>query len=128
MRRPAKVEFRPLGAGYEATVYRPSDFLPFELIGVRVRDDGVERLRVTGEIKNPYRGESGAWITLLYRDAAGKLLGGHSKWESTISIGDPTPFEMYVNSDEVPPETKAVNKVVFNHNNFQASWDKLLRR
>jgi hypothetical protein len=124
---PAKVEFRPLDAGYEATAFRPSEFLPFELVGVRARDDGG-RLRVTGEIKNPYPGETGAWITLLFRDAKGKLLGGHTKYESTVTAGDLTPFEFYVDADEIPPETKAVDRVVFNHNNYQRSWQKLLRR
>jgi hypothetical protein len=93
---PAKVEFRPLGAIYEATIYKPSEFLPFELIGMRAREDGRGRLRITGEIKNPYPGETGAWITFLYRDAGGKLLGGHSKWESTIPAGEPMPFEIYL--------------------------------
>lgn len=124
---PAKVEFRPLDAGYEATAFRPSEFLPFELVGVRARDDGG-RLRVTGEIRNPYPGETGAWITLLFRDGKGRLLGGHTKYEPTITAGDLTPFEFYVDADEIPPETKAVDRVVFNHNNYQRSWQKLLRR
>lgn len=124
---PAKVDFRPLGAGYEATAYRASDFLPFELVGVRARDDGG-RLRVTGEIKNPYPGESGAWITFLFRDQAGKLLGGHTKYESTITAGDPTPFETYIDAGEIPAATKSTERVVFNHNNYQTSWHKLLRR
>jgi hypothetical protein len=125
---PVKVEFRPLGAGYEATIYRPSEFVPFELLGVRVRQDGRSRLRVTGEIKNPYPGETGAWITFLYRDAGGKLLGGHTKYESTIPAGDPTPFEIGIDSDEIPAGMKTIDRVVFNHNNYQSSWQKLLRR
>jgi hypothetical protein len=125
---PAKVEFRPLGAGYEPTVYRPSEFVPFELIGVRARQDGRGGLRITGEIKNPYPGETGAWITFLYRDAGGKLLGGHTKYESTIPAGEPTPFEFGIDSDEIPPGMKTIDKVVFNHNNYQSSWQKLLRR
>jgi hypothetical protein len=48
---PAKVEFRPLNAGYEETIYRPANFLSFELLNVRVRDDISGRLRITGEIK-----------------------------------------------------------------------------
>jgi hypothetical protein len=125
---PAKVEFRPLTAGYEETIYRPANFLSFELLNVRVRDDVSGRLRITGEIRNPYPGETGVWISFLYRDVAGKLLGGHTKWESTIPEGAPTPFEMYVNSDEIPPQTKTVDRLVFSHNNFQNSWDKLLKR
>lgn len=76
---PAKVEFRPLRGSHEATIYSPSEFVPFELIGVRVRQDGRSHLCVIGEIKNPYSEETGAWITFLYRDASGKLLGGHTK-------------------------------------------------
>jgi hypothetical protein len=125
---PAKVEFRPLGASYEATIYRASEFVPFELIGVRVRQDGRSRLRVTGEIKNPYPGETGAWITFLYRDAGGKLLGGHTKYESTIPAGEPTPFEFVIDSDEIPAGMKTIDRVIFNHNNYQSSWQKLLRR
>lgn len=125
---PAKVELRPLGASYEATVYRPSEFLPFELIGVRAREDGRGRLRITGEIKNPYQGETGVWITFLYRDAGGKLLGGHSKWESTIPAGEPMPFEFYVDSNEIPAGTKTIDRVIFSHNNYQNSWQNLLRR
>lgn len=125
---PAKVEFRPLKAGYEETIYRPANFLSFELLNLRERDDGSGRVRITGEIKNPYAGETGVWITFLYRDAAGKLLGGHTKYEPTIPEGAPTPFEMYVNSEEISIQTKSVEKLVFSHNNFQNSWDKLLRR
>jgi len=125
---PAKVEFRPLNAGYEETIYRPANFLSFELLNLRVRDDSSGRVRITAEIKNPYAGETGVWITFLYRDAAGKLLGGHTKYESTIPEGAPTPFEMYVNSEEISIQTKSVDKLVFSHNNFQNSWDKLLRR
>lgn len=125
---PVKVEIRPLGAGYEATVYRPSDFISYELIGVRARADGRSRLRITGEIKNPYRDETGVWITFLYRDASGKLLGGHTQYESTITAGEPTPFEMGIDSSEIPAGMKTIEKIVFNHNNYQTSWQKLLRR
>lgn len=125
---PAKVEFRPLGAGYEATVYKPTEFVPFELIGVRARQDGRGGLRITGEIRNPYPGETGAWITFLYRDASGKLLGGHTKYESTIPAGELTPFEFGIDSDEIPARMKTIDRVVFNHNNYQSSWQKLLRR
>lgn len=125
---PAKVEFRALGAGYEPTVYKPAEFVPFELIGVRARQDGRGGLRITGEIRNPYPGETGAWITFLYRDASGKLLGGHTKYESTIPAGEPTPFEFGIDSDEIPAGMKTIDRIVFNHNNYQSSWQKLLRR
>lgn len=125
---PSKVEFRALDAGYQPTVYKPADFLPFELLGVRVRDDGMRQFRITGEIKNPYPGKTGVWITFLYRDAARKLIGGHTKWESTILAGDPTPFEMHVAADEVPPGMKTIENFVFSHNNYQSSWNELLRR
>jgi hypothetical protein len=125
---PAKVEFRPLSAGYEATIYKPLEFVPFELIGVRARTDGRGHLRITGEIKNPYPGETGAWITFLYRDTGGKLLGGHTQYESTIPAGEPIPFEIGIDSDEIPAEMKTIDRVVFNHNNYQSSWQKLLRR
>ena len=42
---PAKVEFRPLKAGYEETIYRPANFLWFELLNLRERDDGSGRVR-----------------------------------------------------------------------------------
>jgi hypothetical protein len=124
---PAKVEFRPLDARYEATIFRPSDFRPFELLNLRAGTDGT-RMRVTGEIKNPYPLEAGAWITFLFRDASGKLLGGHTKYEHTIPAGEPTPFEFYIDIDDVPPEMKSIEKIVFSHNNYQDSWQKLLRR
>jgi hypothetical protein len=81
-----------------------------------------------GEVKNPYAGETGAWITFLFSDQAGKLLGGHTKYEPTIPAGDPTPFEMYIDADEFPAGTKTTERVVFNHNNYQTSWRKLLGR
>jgi hypothetical protein len=125
---PAKVEFRALSAGYEPTVYKPVEFLPLELIGVRSRIDNMGRVRITGEIKNPFPLETGGWITFLYRNTGGKLIGGHTKWISEIPAGEPTPFEMYVDADEVPSETKSIEKFVFNHNNYQSSWQKLLKR
>jgi hypothetical protein len=124
--QPAKVEFRPLSAYYEPTIYRPAEFLPFELLGVRARDD-IIGLRVTGEIKNPYPSETGVWITFLYRDAAGKLLGGETTWESKVLAGEPTPFEIRVNPGEISG-VKSIDKVVFDHNNSQSSWKDLLRR
>lgn len=123
---PARVDIRPLDAGYEQTVYRLVEFRPFELLNVRIRED-AERVRFTGEIKNPYPGETGAWITLLFRDEKGKLLGGHSSYESTIPAGDPSPFEFYLSADEIPKGMKSMERTVFSHNNEQSSWRKLLR-
>lgn len=125
---PAKVDIRPLSAGYEPTIYRAAEFLPFDLIGVKPRPDSPTRLKITGEVKNPYPSETGVWITFLYRDEAGKLLGGHTHYESDIPAGDSSPFEFYVDVDEVPPGAKKIDRYVFCHNNFQNSWKKLLRR
>lgn len=125
---PAKVDFRPLSAGYEPTIYRAAEFLPFTLSGVRPRPDGPRRIKVTGEVKNPYPNGTGVWITVLYRDEAGKLLGGHMDYESDIPAGAPSPFEFYVDIDEIPPGAKKIEEHVFCHNNYQDSWKKLLRR
>jgi hypothetical protein len=123
---PAKVEFRGLDGSFEPTIYRAGEFLPFELMNVRIRESGVG-LKVTGEIKNPYPAETGVWITFLYRDGAGKILGGDTHYESTILTGEPTPFEMLVNPTEISG-IKSIDKLVFDHNNFQSSWRPLLRR
>ena len=124
---PARVEIRPLNPRYEPTPFKAAQFLPFELSNVTSRAASGNNVRVTGEIKNPYSGETGAWITLLYRDDKGKLLGGHTAYESTIPAGEPTPFEFYVDLSEIPPNTKSIQRVAFSHNNFQTSWQKLLR-
>jgi hypothetical protein len=102
-------------------------FLPFQLLNVTSKPASGNNVRVTGEIKNPYLGETGAWITILYRDDKGKLLGGHTTYESTIPSGEPTPFEFYVDLTEIPPNTKSIQRIAFSHNNFQTSWQKLLR-
>ncbi len=125
---PTAVEFRSLDAHYEPTIYKPSEFRSFDLIGMRSHEDVPGLIRITGEIKNPYPTGTGVWITLLYRDAAGKLIGGHSNWQSEILAGDPTPFEFTVYSREVPPNLKKIETVVFSHNNSQSSWSELLRR
>jgi hypothetical protein len=125
---PASVEFRSLDAHYESTIYKPSEFRPFDLIGMRSHEDVPGLIRITGEIKNPYPATTGVWITLLYRDAAGKLIGGHSNWQSEILAGDPTPFQFTVYSNELPPSVKKIDTVVFSHNNSQNSWRELLRQ
>lgn len=126
--RPAKVEFRPLSARYEATEFRPSDFRDFEVVGVRSRLGGNGRVRITGEIKNPYPSETGAWITFLFRDKSGKLIGGHSYYASTVPAGDPTPFEIQLSAEEIPEGISVIEKVAFSHNNYQSSWRKNLKR
>jgi len=124
---PARVDIRPLDAHYEPTRFRSSQFLPFELINVVGKPSIGNKVKVTGEIKNPYPGETGVWITFLYRDGQGKLLGGITKYESTVPAGEPTSFEVYVDPSEIPPGTKSTDRGAFSHNNFQTSWDKLLR-
>jgi hypothetical protein len=124
---PGRVDIRPLDAHYETTRFRPAQFLPFELINVVGKTSFGNKVKVTGEIKNPYLGETGVWITILYRDAQGKLLGGVTNWESTVPAGEPTPFEIYVDPGDIPPGTKTTESGAFSHNNYQTSWDKLLR-
>lgn len=124
---PAKIEIRPLAAHYEPTVYRSSDFLPFELVGVRSRTNEYGAVHVTGEVKNPYPGKTSVWITFLYRDGVGKLLGGHTTYADAMP-GEPTPFELYISADEIPPGVKKIEQVVFDENNYQDSWKKLLRK
>ena len=124
---PAQVEIRPLNAGYEPTSFKPSEFLAFEVFNVTPKMESGDRLRITGEIKNPYPGETGAWITFLYRDGNGKLLGGHTAYESTIPPKEAMPFEFYVDMATFPPHTKSIDRIAFSHNNFQSSWHKLLR-
>lgn len=125
---PAQVEIRPLNAGYEPTPFKPSEFLSFEIFNVTPRMEEVgNRLRITGEIKNPYHGETGAWITFLYRDVDGKLLSGYTAYESTIPPKEAMPFQFYVDMATFPPNTKSIDRIAFSHNNFQSSWHKLLR-
>ncbi len=125
--RPATVDIRPTSAGYERTVYRASDFRPFELLNLRMRE-GESRVQVTGEIKNPYPAQTGAWITFLFRNAKGKIVSGASKWVSEVLAGDPTPFEFSIPKEDVSPEATSIEKIVFDHNNELSSWQKLLRR
>lgn len=124
---PSRVDIRPLDARYEPTPFKPSQFLPFEIFNVTPKADFGNRLRVTGEVKNPYMGETGIWLTFLYRDEKGKLLGGYTAYESTVPPGEPTPFEFYVDIAEIPPTTKKIDRMAFCHNNFQSSWHKLLK-
>jgi hypothetical protein len=125
---PARVDIRPLSAGYEPTIFRAWEFLPFTLLSISAKPDQMGRLRITGEIKNPYRGETGAWITFLFRDSKGKLLGGHTTYESTIPPGEPSAFETYIDADDAMQGVKSIEQIAFSHNNFQSSWQKLLRQ
>lgn len=123
---PAKVELRPLRAEYQTTVFRPGEFKEFKALGMKVREEG-SFIRVTGELLNPYPGDTGVWITMLFRDDQRKLLGGFTKYQSDLPKGDPMPFEFEFKKDEIPSATKSTEWVVFSHNNFQDSWQKLLR-
>lgn len=124
--RPAKVEIRPLGAQYESTNYKPAEFRPFELLNVSAGEGRDGGYRVTGEVKNPYRGETGAFVSVLFRDAAGKLLGGRSKWVQKIPAGAPAPFEIEIDANDIPPGTKSVEKYVSSQINFQDKWREIL--
>ena len=123
---PAKLEIRPLGAQYEPTVYRPAEFRPFELLNVSTSEGQEGGYRITGEVKNPYPVETGAFVTLLFRGAGGKLLGGRSKWVQKIPAGASTPFEIEVEAAEVPPGTKNVEKYVCSQINFQNKLREML--
>ncbi len=124
---PTRVDIRPLSAHYEPTIFKASEFLPFKLLNISTKPDHLGRLRITGEIRNPYHGDTGAWITFLFRDSKGKLLGGHITYESTIPPGEPSPFETYIDADEAVQGVSSIEQLVFSHNNYQSSWQKLLR-
>lgn len=125
--KPIRVDFRTLGAGYEATEFKSSDFKEYSLLNLRAQTNDYGDLKITGEIGNPYKKEAGAWVCFLFRDKKGKLIGGHIYWKSEVPAGEPIPFEMNIPADEVPENMASTDKMVFSHNNFQSSWHKILR-
>jgi hypothetical protein len=124
--RPAKVEIRPLSAEYEPTSYKPAEFRPFGLLNVSRGEGPDGGLSITGEVENPYRRETKAYVTLLFRDAAGKLLSGHSKWIQKVQAEGPTPFAIEIDADDIPPGTKSVERYVISSINFQKNLPELL--
>jgi hypothetical protein len=118
---PAKVEFRALSADYEPTEFRPGDFLPFTLSGLKSHPTNYGHVMVTGEVKNPYKISTRAWVALLFRDKQRRLPGGKMVWLSEIPAGDPLPFESTIMRYEAPDQFDSVETVVFDHNNYQSS-------
>lgn len=126
--KPSRIEFRPLAAWYEATDFKPVEFKNYTLSNISARPNNYGYLKITGEIKNPYPKEAGAWICFLYRDKQGKLLGGHHYWKSELPAGDPSSFETSISLDEIPENLGSIDKMAFSHNNYQSSWQEILRK
>jgi hypothetical protein len=124
--RPTKVEIRPLSAQYEPTVYKPTEFRPFKLLNVSRSEGPDGGFRITGQLENPYPKETKAYVTLLFRDAAGKLLSGRSKWIQKVNAAEPTPFELEVDADDIPPGTKNVERYAISSINFQNNLPEVL--
>lgn len=124
--KPAKIEIKPLTAEYEPTNYKPTEFRPFELLKVSTGEGAEGGYRVAGEVKNPYSVETGAFVTILFRDTAGKLLGGQSKWVQKIPAGAPMPFEIEIDANDIPPGVKSLEKSVCSQINFQSKWREIL--
>lgn len=121
--RPVSVEIQPLRAGYEAALFPPTAFKEFKVINLKFREGPFNR--VTGELLNPYPADTGAWVTLLFRNAAGKLIGGVSHYLSDVSVGA-TPFEIPLNDDEIPRGVAKTEWSAFNHINSQYNYRKLI--
>jgi hypothetical protein len=125
--KPAKLDFQPLSAWYEATDLKPSDFKPFTLENIRAKPTGNGYIRVTGEIRNPFSKQTGVWVCFLFRDKQDKLVGGYKLYKSEIPAGNPIAFEVDIPDDELPGNLGSIEKLVFCHNNYLSSWREILR-
>ena len=102
---PSRLRINPSNVRWSSTTARPEMFPAFGVTPDQSVVDNFGQSTITGSISNPYPVpvESLA-VTALYRDAAGKLVGGDTTFVNNLPASGTKAFEI---SGRVPPFTKS---------------------
>ena len=93
-----------------------------------MREGRYGDMQLVGEVYNPFQADTGVWISVLYRDAKGILLGGHSVWLSEVSRSGNFAFRKDLNNADEIPEHASTAFMVYCHNNNLSSWQEMITR
>lgn len=111
---PAKVEIAYKSVDWYDTKSVPADYPPFPTRDISYKSQEFGGLVVTGEVVNPYEfAVESIAATALFRDAAGKLVGGTTSYLDDLPAGASMPLQVEELGGSTPPKkVKSVDVIV----------------
>lgn len=122
---PGKLDYTISKSGGRATNTKPADYRPFVPLRVRVVK-GAYNTKVLGEVFNPYDKDLDALFgTVLFRDKAGKLVGGDTFYIKDVPTRGTKPFANDLWSGAVPDSFSTFEFLVFPTS--LVDWENIVR-
>jgi hypothetical protein len=122
---PAKLDYVVSKSGGRPTGTKPLDYRPFAPARVKVVKESY-KTKVLGEVFNPYNKDIDALFgTVLFRDKAGKLIGGDTFYIKEVPAKGTKPFADDLWAGSVPANFATFDFLVFPTG--LVDWEELVR-